>query len=542
MPSVSSVEEASAVFAEAFADGRTLRIGDDVSADGMQRVLEHDPGDLTCTVEAGLRLSALQELLAASGQRLSLDPPGDPTVGAIVARNLSGPLRHRFGAPRDLVLGTTLVLADGTVASAGGKVVKNVAGYDLARLVCGSEGRLAFVARVSFRLHPLPKASRTLVVETDDAARATATLLRSQLQPSALDVLHPGRVAVLLEGSAARGRRPARLGSRARRRRARRTTRCGTSRGRVRRRHAARVRFAPGELGATLAGLAEAVVRPASGVAYTREPSSDTVSEGQERLLERIRGAARPGGVLRRMIREYTSDCVHCGFCLPTCPTYVLWSEEMDSPRGRIHLMDALLDGTIEAQRDGRQALRPLPRMHGLRLGVPVGRPLRPPHREHAPRRRGGGAALGGRRLRPRPALPRPAVPVAHARGARPRHGRSRCPDAEAPPRARRHRSSLARRRRRGAHHAGQRTAARARRHAHRLRAAGRLLGRERGDRARARGRRVRGGCATAGLLRSALACMRGASRRASASPGSSSTPSTTSISSPSTPPAAAPI
>jgi glycolate dehydrogenase FAD-binding subunit len=297
LPSVSSVEEASAVFAEAFADGRTLRIGDDVSADGMQRVLEHDPGDLTCTVEAGLRLSALQELLAASGQRLSLDPPGDPTVGAIVARNLSGPLRHRFGAPRDLVLGTTLVLADGTVASAGGKVVKNVAGYDLARLVCGSEGRLAFVARVSFRLHPLPKASRTIVVGTDDAARATATLLRSQLQPSALDVLHPGRVAMLLEGSpravdaqlASAGALVGGEGaddavwdeSRSRQAEAR-----------------GRVRFAPSELGATLAGLAEAVVRPASGVAYTHEASSDTVSEGQQRLLERIRAQLDPGGVL----------------------------------------------------------------------------------------------------------------------------------------------------------------------------------------------------------------------------------------------------
>ena len=189
------------LFASAHADRRRLRIGEDVTADGLQRVLEHDPGDLTCTVEAGIRLSALGEALATSGQRLSLDPPGDPTIGALVAGNLSGPLRHRFGAPRDLVLGATLVLADGTIASAGGKVVKNVAGYDLARLVCGSEGRLAFVARVSLRLHPLPRASRTLVVETEDAAGIVSQLQRSQLQPSALDVLHPGRVAALFEGS-----------------------------------------------------------------------------------------------------------------------------------------------------------------------------------------------------------------------------------------------------------------------------------------------------------------------------------------------------
>ena len=137
-----------------------MRIGEDLTVAGLNRILEHDPGDLTCTVEAGVRLSALRDALAASGQRLSLDPPGDPTIGALLARNLSGPLRHRFGAPRDLVLGATLVLADGTIASAGGKVVKNVAGYDLARLMCGSEGHLALIARASFKLHPLHHPSR----------------------------------------------------------------------------------------------------------------------------------------------------------------------------------------------------------------------------------------------------------------------------------------------------------------------------------------------------------------------------------------------
>jgi glycolate oxidase FAD binding subunit len=297
LPSVSSIEEAVAVFASAHADGHRLRIGEDVTAGGMQRVLEHDPGDLTCTVEAGIRLAELGEALAASGQRLSLDPPGDPTVGAVVAGNLSGPLRHRFGAPRDLVLGVTLVLADGTVASAGGKVVKNVAGYDLARLVCGSQGHLAFVARVSLRLHPLPGAARTLVVETEDAAGIVSKLQRSQLQPTALDVLHPGRVAALFEGSeraVAAQLHAARVlvggegaadavwdESRARQAEAR-----------------SRARFAPGDLAATLAGLDEAVVRPAAGVAYTHAPPSDTVSQGHERLVEAIRAQLDPGGVL----------------------------------------------------------------------------------------------------------------------------------------------------------------------------------------------------------------------------------------------------
>ena len=186
------MEQASALLAAAHAQGRSVRIGEDLTTDGLDRVLEHEAGDLTCTVEAGLRLSALNARLARHGQRLSLDPPGDPTIGALLATSASGLLRHRFGAPRDLVLGVTLVLADGTVASAGGKVVKNVAGYDLARLVCGSRGRLALIARASFRLHPLPRATGTLVVETDDPASAVDALRGSQLEPSALDVLHPG--------------------------------------------------------------------------------------------------------------------------------------------------------------------------------------------------------------------------------------------------------------------------------------------------------------------------------------------------------------
>ena len=196
-----TVDEAAALLARASAAGTRLRIGTDLETDGLARVLEHEAGDLTCTVEAGIRLSALQGALRAEGQRLSLDPPGDPTLGSCLALRLSGPLSHRFGTPRDLVLGVTLVLGDGTVASSGGKVVKNVAGYDLGKLVCGSEGRLGLIARASLRLHPLPRASATLVVETDEAAGVVAELRRSRLEPSALDVLHPGRVAVLFEGS-----------------------------------------------------------------------------------------------------------------------------------------------------------------------------------------------------------------------------------------------------------------------------------------------------------------------------------------------------
>ena len=297
MPSVSNVDEASAALAAAHAESRRLRIGAELTTDGLDRILEHDPGDLTCTVEAGVRLSELQAVLAASGQRLSLDPPGDPTIGALLARNVSGPLRHRFGAPRDLVLGVTLVLGDGTIANAGGKVVKNVAGYDLARLVCGSEGRLALIARASFRLHPLPKATQTLVVETDDVAGAAASLLRSQVQPSALDVLHPGRVVVLVEGSQ-------------RAVDAQMTTTRGLVGGDVgdaavwaesRERQVAalgRLLFTPGELADVLDGLGQAVVRPAAGVAYVAERVDEAGPPAGQALVDRIAAELDPRGVL----------------------------------------------------------------------------------------------------------------------------------------------------------------------------------------------------------------------------------------------------
>jgi glycolate oxidase FAD binding subunit len=135
---------------------------------------------------------------------LALDPPGDPTIGEILAGGLFGPRSFRYGRPRDLVLGITLVLADGTIASAGGKVVKNVAGYDLAKLVCGSAGRLGFIARASLRLHPLPASTKTVVVTAktaDQARESIRALLSSQLLPSAADLLWPGRLAILLEGS-----------------------------------------------------------------------------------------------------------------------------------------------------------------------------------------------------------------------------------------------------------------------------------------------------------------------------------------------------
>jgi glycolate oxidase FAD binding subunit len=158
-------------------------------------ILEYEPGDLTCVVEAGIRLSALNGALGKHGQRLSLDPPGDPTLADCVLEDRSGPLRHRFGTMRDLVIGITVLLPDGTRASSGGKVVKNVAGYDLAKLFCGSGGRLGSIERLALRLHPLPAATRTVAAPADWPA-----LYASQLVPSAVDIAD-GRMYVLFEGS-----------------------------------------------------------------------------------------------------------------------------------------------------------------------------------------------------------------------------------------------------------------------------------------------------------------------------------------------------
>ena len=281
----------------ASAEGARVRIGADVSLERLDRVLEHEAGDLTCTVEAGIRLSALQEALAAAGQRLSLDPPGDPTVGACLAQRLSGPLSHRFGTPRDLVLGVTLVLGDGTVASSGGKVVKNVAGYDLGKLVCGSEGRLALIARVALRLHPLPAARATMVVETSTPADVVRALRRSPLQPSALDVLHPGRVVVLFEGSTAA------VASQVETARALvgGTEMDGSVWEEARARQAealGRLAFAPRDLANVLSTLDEAIVRPAAGVAYVPRRVGGVPDAAARRIQRALKERLDPAGVL----------------------------------------------------------------------------------------------------------------------------------------------------------------------------------------------------------------------------------------------------
>jgi glycolate oxidase FAD binding subunit len=137
----------------------------------LNRVLEHPWEDLTCTVQAGCTWASMQQTLAQHGQFVALDPlwPERATVGGILATNDSGALRHKYGSLRDLVIGMTLVLADGTIARSGGRVVKNVAGYDLCKLMTGSFGTLAVITEATFRLHPLPQHVRTFTVSAPRA-------------------------------------------------------------------------------------------------------------------------------------------------------------------------------------------------------------------------------------------------------------------------------------------------------------------------------------------------------------------------------------
>jgi glycolate dehydrogenase FAD-binding subunit len=172
-----------------------------VSTARMNEVIEHVPGDQVVRVQAGLRLRDLQEQLSGSDQMLAIDPPErDGTVGGVVAANASGPRRYKYGTIRDLIIGITVVLYDGTVAKAGSKVVKNVAGYDLSKLFTGSLGTLGTIVTANFRLHPIPEASRTLVVEVESpeaAAGAAQAVIRSQVEPTAVE-LHYGEDARLL--------------------------------------------------------------------------------------------------------------------------------------------------------------------------------------------------------------------------------------------------------------------------------------------------------------------------------------------------------
>jgi glycolate oxidase FAD binding subunit len=159
----------------------------------MAALREHSWQDMTCTVEAGCPWNTLEAALAEHGQTIALDPlwPDRATVGGIAAANDSGTLRLKYGSLRDLILGMTIVLPDGTIAKTGGKVVKNVAGYDLHKLMIGSFGTLAVITQVNFRLHPIERHARTWTAIAPDAAALQAplhALFDSQIVPTSVQV------------------------------------------------------------------------------------------------------------------------------------------------------------------------------------------------------------------------------------------------------------------------------------------------------------------------------------------------------------------
>jgi len=223
-------EDAAAGLAGAAAEGQAVRIRGgatkldwgsiapepevELRTSALDQILEHNVGDLTVVVQAGAPLARVQEELSDEGQMLALDPPlgslsRAATIGGVLATADSGPLRHRYGGPRDLLLGVTVALSDGTIARAGGKVIKNVAGYDLGKLFTGSFGTLGVILSAAVRLHPLPAATATALgasTDPDTLGDAAMALAEAPLELESLDVAWrsgQGRILARVAGAEA---------------------------------------------------------------------------------------------------------------------------------------------------------------------------------------------------------------------------------------------------------------------------------------------------------------------------------------------------
>ena len=222
MHAPASLDEASELLREFAAKGRTVGftggeeaggpasvpVDETVSTRALAQIVDYVPSDQIVTVQAGMTVSRLQAALNEHQQRLAIDPPAADrtTIGGAVASASYGPLRTRYGTARDVIVGMTIVRADGTLARGGGKVVKNVAGFDIPKLMVGTYGTLAMVGTITFRLHPLPQSSCELVFPACDAAALRslcASMTKAQLEPSAVYAVFDGvsyACAVRFEG------------------------------------------------------------------------------------------------------------------------------------------------------------------------------------------------------------------------------------------------------------------------------------------------------------------------------------------------------
>ena len=230
-PAPETFEAVAATLAAAGAQGRSVRIlgagtkigwgfvtppaDVELHTTRLNRVVEHNAGDLTAVLEVGVPLAQAQRQFASAGQMLALDPPlgldGAATIGGVIATGDCGPLRHRYGAPRDLVVGITVALSDGAIARSGGKVIKNVAGYDLGKLFAGSFGTLGVILSVNVRLHPVPVVTATALgssADPDVLGAAARALALAPLELESLDVSwHTGRGAILSRSGGAEATR-----------------------------------------------------------------------------------------------------------------------------------------------------------------------------------------------------------------------------------------------------------------------------------------------------------------------------------------------
>jgi glycolate oxidase FAD binding subunit len=176
-----------------------------ISMARLNQLIDHADGDLTVTAQAGMKFADLQAIVQRSGQFCAVDPSYETcaTIGGLVATGDSGALRHRYNSVRDMVLGIEFVRSDGQLVKAGGRVVKNVAGYDLMKLLTGSYGTLGILTQITLRLYPNQEASQTLFLSGDSNQLKTAiqSILNSGLTPTALDLISAGAIGALGLGS-----------------------------------------------------------------------------------------------------------------------------------------------------------------------------------------------------------------------------------------------------------------------------------------------------------------------------------------------------